>query len=135
MKSKLWDVFSVPLQTPCCVCAVLTLGSVCFLEPASLATEVSISHLLDSSNVYPATKASTQSNDMLYLHIQQILSLLCLLPCFIVCFAPTPTVSLEVHYVTPVLVDPSTITLVVTVAQVVHQVCLFSHGQKLMVVL
>lgn len=36
------------------------------------------------------------------------------------------TVSLEVHYATPARLDPSTITLEETVAQVAHQVCLFS---------
>lgn len=44
----------------------------------------------------------------------------------LLCMLRYCTVSLEVHYVTRVLLDPSTITRVETVAQVVHQVCLFS---------
>lgn len=55
--------YSVPHQPPCCVCAVLTLGSVYFLEPVCYATEVSISLYLDSSSAGPATVASTQSKD------------------------------------------------------------------------
>lgn len=58
---KKW--FSIPPQTPCCVCAVLTLGCAYFLEPACRAPKVSISHQLDSSSVCPAAAASTQSKD------------------------------------------------------------------------
>lgn len=49
-----------------------------------------------------------------------LIEFLCILHC---CLA-----SLEVHYVTPALLELSTITLVQRVAQVVHQVCLLNCG-------
>lgn len=51
----------ISLQTPSCVHAALSLGSVCFPERACRAPKVFISPYPDNNSVGPATAATTQS--------------------------------------------------------------------------